>query len=297
MQNQKFHSRMFLLAAHYLSLSLPLSLCFTCHSYTMWWSEGTLMYLPVASDEGISSPWNLFTSLFSIPGLKKAFHFQKIAVLVLEIILCGLQQQRSRWNMKITHFESWILWIRPKTGSHLTHKSRLLLPVVCCFCDSSAQRRHHEDGQSEEGQPFWREHRHVHRVFPALRAYLLRRNLLHRDDELSQVLISFFFFFPKMIDFSTICICRFLSLLFLLIVVFVVCFHEGSSCPRRWELIPVPSLCASQRKQENQYSGEFPWHSYCHFCWGFFNHRNFFISWCYFRKSMVYWVHVFLFVS
>lgn len=92
------------------------------------------------------------------------------------------------------------LW-RDNTSLFLQRKRQALAPqLVGSICSigvikawvsvcllSSLLRGHHEEGQSEESEPLWGEHRHLHRVLQTVRAYLLRRHLLHRHDQLCQV--------------------------------------------------------------------------------------------------------------
>lgn len=183
--------------------------------------------------------------------------------------------------MKLAHCESWLLWTSKKKKNHkllvsfyYAREQQFLLPILCCFFFLwflSAHRRHHEDGQSEEGELFWREHRHLHWVFQALRAHLLRWDLLHRHDQLSQVSThtilplmtfqSFSLFLLLFIDWVFVLDVKMplaASLLFSSCADVNGCacdfffFNEGSLCPRQWESTPAPSPCASQRKRENQ---------------------------------------------
>lgn len=65
------------------------------------------------------------------------------------------------------------------------------MPDCACVCVHSSGfsplRGHYEEGQSEEGEQVWWQHRHIHWILQTLRDNLLWRHILHRHDQLCKV--------------------------------------------------------------------------------------------------------------
>lgn len=68
----------------------------------------------------------------------------------------------------------------------LTHMPDFVC-VCVCSSGSSPLWGHHEEGQSEESEQIWWEHRHIHGILQTLWAHLLWRHILHCHDQLCKV--------------------------------------------------------------------------------------------------------------
>lgn len=135
---------------------------------------------------------------------------------------------------------------------------------------------HHEEGQSEESEQIWWEHRHIHRILQTLWAHLLWRHILHYHDQLCKVKVR-----PKnkqplnsrLQPLSCSLLKQFImrELCFACVIAMATTAGwlswfvslKGNLCLKLWEWTQVHLQSASQRKLGNPCWGEcvytLPW--------------------------------------
>lgn len=137
---------------------------FFISSYTMWWTQGILSYLPVPYDEGI---WNT-----AISSARLWFNYILVTVTKQEFVFNALYLH-SVW-----YFTVWIM-------SCTVHFVVIQFFFVCVL--PSCLWGHNEEGQSEESEPFRWKHRHLHRVLQTLRAHTVWWHIFHHHVQCCKV--------------------------------------------------------------------------------------------------------------